>query len=145
MTEEMIDKDFVLFIQKIKDYSGIDLSKYKEAQMKRRLTTLRVKKGFDSFVSYFEAISKNKELYYEFLDRMKKQNSLLDSFDSNFDLIICSNVKIYFTEEAKQILYQKFAQALKPGGVLFAGSTEQIFSPGQFSLESAETFFYMKK
>jgi chemotaxis protein methyltransferase CheR len=54
-------------------------------------------------------------------------------------------VIIYFTEEAKHVLYQKFSKALKPGGLLFVGSTEQIFSPGQYDLEPADTFFYRKK
>ncbi|MCP3772448.1 protein-glutamate O-methyltransferase CheR [Paenibacillus sp. MZ04-78.2] len=256
----MEDKDFLLFIKKVKDYTSIDLSQYKEAQMKRRLTTLRMKKGYTTFASFFEAMTKDKELFYEFLDRMtinvsefwrnpnrwevleqkflpdmlrksrkvkcwsaacstgeepytlamilaelnaqdsvvlatdidegalekakkavysdrsvrdvpvkylqkyyrqenltyliadslkksirfQKQNLLVDTFDTGFDLIVCRNVMIYFTEEAKHLLYQKFASALKPGGILFVGSTEQIFSPAQYGLESAETFFYRK-
>lgn len=75
----------------------------------------------------------------------KKQNLLLDPFEEGFDLIVCRNVMIYFTEEAKQGLYHKFSRALRPGGVLFVGSTEQIFSPGQYDLEATETFFYRKK
>ncbi|MNP73010.1 Chemotaxis protein methyltransferase Cher2 [compost metagenome] len=75
----------------------------------------------------------------------KKQNLLLDTFEDGFDLIVCRNVMIYFTEEAKHGLYHKFAKALRPGGILFVGSTEQIFSPGQYDLEAAETFFYRKK
>ncbi|MNC34141.1 Chemotaxis protein methyltransferase Cher2 [compost metagenome] len=35
----------------------------------------------------------------------RKQNLLLDKFDEGFDLIICRNVMIYFTEEAKNKLY----------------------------------------
>ncbi|MGV2805543.1 chemotaxis protein CheR, partial [Clostridium perfringens] len=61
-----------------------------------------------------------------------------------YDLIVCRNVMIYFTEGAKHKLYQKFASSLKPGGFLFVGSTEQIFNPGQYNLESNETFFYRK-
>lgn len=257
----MADKDFSLFIKKVKDHTSIDLAQYKEAQMKRRLTSLRLKRGFHTFEEFFEGMLKNKQLFYEFLDRMtinvsefwrnpnrweilesrfipqllkqnsrlkvwsaacstgeepytlamilkeltgaadarvlatdiddgalekaknglyvdrsvrdvpahylkkyfreerltysvtddlkravtfQKQNLLIDTFDSNFDLIVCRNVMIYFTEEAKKTLYQKFAKALKPGGMLFVGSTEQIFSPGQFDLEPADTFFYRK-
>ncbi|MFC0214854.1 CheR family methyltransferase [Paenibacillus chartarius] len=256
------DPDYSLFIKKIKEFTSIDLSQYKEAQMKRRLTTLWTKKGYTSFVSFFDGLMKDKALFYEFLDRMtinvsefwrnpnrwelveqkfvpemlrknrrlkiwsaacstgeepytlamilakhgaladaqliasdiddgaldkarkgvyaerslkdvpetyvktyfrqdgmifhvsdelkrsvkfQKQNLLLDGFDSGFDLIVCRNVIIYFTEEAKHVLYQKFANALKPGGLLFVGSTEQIFTPGQYGLEPAETFFYRKK
>lgn len=37
--------DYELFVQGIKRLTGIDLSLYKEAQMKRRLTSLYEKKG----------------------------------------------------------------------------------------------------
>jgi chemotaxis protein methyltransferase CheR len=257
------DQDFLLFIKKIKDVTSIDLAQYKEAQMKRRLTTLRLKRGFNTFVTFFDAMMKDKTLFYEFLDRMtinvsefwrnpnrweimekkyipemlrknrrlkvwsaacstgeepytlamilaeqgaladahlvatdlddgalekakkgiyldrslrdvpnsyvkkyfrqdqattylisdelkkavkfQKQNLLIDTFDTGFDLIVCRNVIIYFTEEAKHVLYQKFSRALKPGGLLFVGSTEQIFSPSQYDFEPVDTFFYRKK
>jgi chemotaxis protein methyltransferase CheR len=77
--------------------------------------------------------------------RFKRQNLLLDTFDSGFDLIVCRNVIIYFTDEAKDLLFHKFARALKPGGILFVGSTEQIFNPQVYDLEAADTFFYRKK
>jgi chemotaxis protein methyltransferase CheR len=255
------DLDFLAFIKKIKDFSGIDLAKYKEQQMKRRLMTLRDNRGFKSFVSYFEMMLKDKSLYEEFLDRMtinvsefwrnagrwemlqkrilpdlyqrsrrlkcwsaacstgeepytlamildqlqylnsstilatdlddlvlkkartgvyppaslrevpqlyqkkyfremehkfavsdllkkniryQKQNLLLDAYEQQFDLIVCRNVTIYFTDEAKDLVYSKFAQALKPGGVLFVGNTEQIFTPLKYGLESMDMFFYRK-
>jgi chemotaxis protein methyltransferase CheR len=256
------DLDFKNFIKKFKDFSGIDLAKYKEQQMKRRLTTLRDNRGFPNFAVYYDALLKDRSLYEEFLDRMtinvsefwrnanrwevlknsilpmlyqqsrrlkcwsaacstgeepytlamildhlqyvmnstiiatdlddivlkkakngiyseaslrevpkafqlkyfkeierkfavqeslkrnirfQKQNLLTDSYDSGYDLIICRNVTIYFTDEAKHAVYEKFARALKPGGVLFVGNTEQIFAPQQFGLETLEMFFYRKK
>lgn len=261
-TKEAADPDYLGFIQNIKKNTGIDLAQYKEAQMKRRLTTLRNKNGYPTFDTFFKAMMSNKALFYEFLDKMtinvsefwrnpnrwevlrdvilpelsrdktklkvwsaacstgeepytlsmiladkgllqntyllatdiddgalgkaqegmylerslkdvpkdvaeryftpegpmyrfdaklkravtfKKQNLLLDTFEEGFDLIVCRNVMIYFTEEAKQNLYHKFSKALRPGGMLFVGSTEQIFSPGQYGLEAGETFFYRKK
>lgn len=255
------DQDFAQFIVRIKQKTAIDLSQYKEAQMKRRLTTLRQKHGFQTFEDYYKAIEQNKSMLNEFLDRMtinvsefwrnpsrwevlqkrffpemlgsanrlkiwsaacstgeepytiamilselgalqrssllatdldsgvlqkaiegsylerslrdvpaacrqkyfkqadgaflisdslkqfiqfKQQNLLHDTFDTSFDLIVCRNVMIYFTEDAKHLLYQKFANALKPGGLLFVGSTEQIFSPAQYGFETADTFFYRK-
>jgi len=255
------DADFEQFKARIRSKTDIDLSQYKEAQMKRRLTTLRLKHGFATFEAYWNAIERDKTLFYEFLDRMtinvsefwrnptrwevlqkqflpgilkanekpkvwsaacstgeepytiamildemgalsrttllatdldsnvlqkakegmylerslrdvpaasrakyftgvngayavsdalkrhikfKQQNLLHDPFDSGFDLIVCRNVMIYFTEEAKHLLYQKFSKALKPGGLLFVGSTEQIFTPSQYSFETADTFFYRK-
>jgi len=254
------DLDFDQFITQIKRKTAIDLSLYKEAQMKRRLTTLRLKHGYQTFDAYYKAIEQNKDLLEEFLDRMtinvsefwrnpqrwltlrdkflpeilaqpkpkiwsaacstgeepytlamiidalgslnktsilatdldqgvlkkatqgnyldrsirdvpneyitkyfseeegiytvnahlkkaitfKQQNLLYDKFDQDFDLIVCRNVMIYFTEEAKHELYHKFSQALKKGGLLFVGSTEQIFSPAQYGFETADTFFYRK-
>lgn len=74
----------------------------------------------------------------------EQQNLLSARFKRGYDLIVCRNVMIYFTEETKRELYQKFSEALRPGGVLFVGSTEQIFNPGQYQFETESTFFYRK-
>lgn len=254
--------DYQLFITNIKKKTGIDLAQYKEAQMKRRLTSLYEKRGFSSFQDFFNGISSDRDLLHEFLDRMtinvsefyrnskrweilenkilpkmfernkrlkiwsaacstgeepytiamilskflplsqidilatdiddnvierakkgiyperslnevppdiknkfftqdgsffkvseeikktvtfKKQNLLADSFGGPYDLIVCRNVLIYFTEEAKDGLYKKFSAALKPDGIFFVGSTEQIFNPGLYHLETEDTFFYRRK
>jgi chemotaxis protein methyltransferase CheR len=57
-----------------------------------------------------------------------------DPFEGNFDLIICRNVVIYFNDEAKRKLRQRFADALKPNGILFIGATETM-------LDAADTGF----
>ncbi|OAS86339.1 CheR family methyltransferase [Metabacillus litoralis] len=257
----MVDKDYEQFITKVKHKTGIDLSLYKEAQMKRRLISLYEKRGFSSFSDFYNGLSKDNDLYYELLDRItinvsefyrnykrwqvleekilpsllennnqlkiwsaacstgeepytiamilsklvdlskvkiiatdidenviarakqgiyperslnevpndmkkkyfkqvgtnyqvsdqiinavqfKKQNLLADPFESQFDLIVCRNVLIYFTEEAKEILYKKFSGALKKQGIFFVGSTEQIFNAERYQLTSVDTFFYQK-
>ncbi|MBE4910286.1 protein-glutamate O-methyltransferase CheR [Bacillus luteolus] len=254
--------DYEEFIMKIKRKSGIDLSLYKEAQMKRRLTSLYEKKGYTSFKDYYQAMSTEQALFQEFLDRMtinvsefyrngkrwevleqkilpklldknprikiwsaacstgeepytlamilsnflplqsisilatdidenviaraklgiyperslqevpenmkrkyftadgdfykvsddikkavtfKKHNLLAEPFDTQFDLIVCRNVLIYFTEEAKNLLYKKFSDALKTDGIFFVGSTEQIFNPSHYNFDTEDTFFYRKK
>lgn len=254
--------DYEQFIEGIKRKTGIDLALYKEAQMKRRLTSLYEKKGFSSFVQFLSALEKDRDLMNEFLDRMtinvsefyrngkrwevlqnkifpkllatnkrlkiwsaacstgeepyslamvlshhvplsqigilatdldenviqkaklglyperslvevpkdiqskyfqkegpfykvndeikrtvtfKKHNLLKDSYESNFDLIVCRNVMIYFTEEAKDQIYENFSKSLRPGGILFVGSTEQIFNPARYGFEVEDTFFYRKK
>lgn len=76
--------------------------------------------------------------------RFRKQDLLKDPFQADWDLIVCRNVMIYFTEDVKEKLFQKFADALRPGGVLFVGSTEQIFQPSTYGLETEKTFFYRK-
>lgn len=74
----------------------------------------------------------------------KEQNLLVDTFDKNFDLIVCRNVIIYFTIEAKAALYQKFYDALRPGGVLFLGGTEIIPRPGDLGFSNMGGSFYLK-
>lgn len=249
------------FIQNIKRKTGIDLSLYKEAQMRRRLTSLYERKGYRSFEGFYDAIHGDEEILNEFLDRMtinvsefyrnkerwdvlnktiyprllknskrlkiwsaacstgeepyslamvlashvplqdvaiyatdldkgaierakvglygknaiknvpqqalkdyfvndgahyqvtdaikrtvtfRQHNLLNDRYQTGYDLIVCRNVMIYFTEEAKDQIYMNFSKSLKPGGILFVGSTEQIFNPEKYGLESIETFFYRK-
>lgn len=74
----------------------------------------------------------------------KKMDLLKDRFQSNIDLITCRNVMIYFTEEAKELLYSKFYNSLNDDGVLFVGSTEQIIMPEKHKLKPVRTFFYKK-
>lgn len=74
----------------------------------------------------------------------KRHNLLLDKFESGFDLILCRNVVIYFTEEAKDALYRRFLAALKPGGVLFVGGTEAILNFREIGFQQYLPFFYRK-
>jgi chemotaxis protein methyltransferase CheR len=74
----------------------------------------------------------------------RRGDLLSNKFDSNYDLILCRNVVIYFTEEAKEVLYKRFFEALKPGGILFVGGTERIFNSRQVGFEAPLPFFYRK-
>lgn len=74
----------------------------------------------------------------------KRHNLLKDNFESGFDLILCRNVVIYFTEEAKDQLYANFFKALKPGGILFVGATEAILNFRKLGYTSYQPFFYQK-
>lgn len=254
--------DFEKFKSLMYNKTGIDLSCYKEQQMKRRLKSLYEKRGYKSFEEYFRAIDQDRDLLHEFLDRMtinvsefyrnaerwnclaqnifpemitkngslkvwsaacstgeepytlamildnltpnkrheilatdidqvvlkkadngvyreqslnelpkayigknftqkdefylikpeikslvkfKQHNLLDDEYPKQLDLIVCRNVLIYFTEDAKNQIIERFSEALKPGGVLFIGSTEQIFTPQQYNLQNIYPFFYQKK
>ncbi|CAM3184266.1 CheR family methyltransferase [Sporolactobacillus spathodeae] len=254
------DRDYQQFKESIFHLTNINLSYYKEDQMRRRLNTLRLKKEMPSFVAYFQAMQQSDALLKEFLSRMtinvteffrnrsrwtvleekiKKlslekrrisiwsaacstgeepyslsmllrryfpaghfsitatdidrevlakaetgtyieqalvsltaeerqlyisqtgllfqvnpalkaeiqfiQHDLLnDDPPGRFDIVVCRNVLIYFTEEGKQVIYHKISQSLEPKGILFVGSTEQIFHPENYQLVSAEPFFYQK-
>lgn len=74
----------------------------------------------------------------------QENNLFKDSAPANMDLIICRNVVIYFTNEAKDQLYRKFHRALRPGGVLFVGATEIIPRPREIGFQSQGTSFYVK-
>ena len=74
----------------------------------------------------------------------KRHNLLKDKFETGFDLILCRNVVIYFTEEAKDQLYGNFFNSLKPGGILFVGATEAILNFRKLGYTSFQPFFYQK-
>ncbi len=76
--------------------------------------------------------------------QFKQHNLLKDSYPTGYDLILCRNVLIYFTEEAKEDIYRKFNGTLRTGGVLFVGSTEQIIKYRELNYESRRSFFYVK-
>ncbi len=74
----------------------------------------------------------------------QRLNLIEDSFSDDFDLILCRNVVIYFSSETKTALYHKFLRALRPGGYLLVGSTEQIFDYRKIGFESAGAFLYQR-
>lgn len=74
----------------------------------------------------------------------KKHDLILDNYESNFDLIICRNVVIYFNQDIKDKIYKKFSESLKTGGLLFVGATESIYNYREYGFEKASTFIYRK-
>jgi chemotaxis protein methyltransferase CheR len=76
--------------------------------------------------------------------QFQEQDLLRDHFAADFDLIVCRNVVIYFTTASKDLLYEKFNRALRPGGVLFVGGTEIISVPSKFGFQSFGISFYRK-
>ncbi|MCX7843160.1 MAG: protein-glutamate O-methyltransferase CheR [Clostridia bacterium] len=75
----------------------------------------------------------------------KQHNLLKDPYPTDCDLIVCRNVLIYFTEEAKSQIYKKFNNSLKDEGILFVGSTEQIILSNKYNFRPIKTFFYIKE
>ena len=74
----------------------------------------------------------------------KKHNLLKDAYPNGCHLVVCRNVMIYFTEEAKQEIYQKFHDALVKDGCLFVGNTEQIINYKDLGFGFNKLFFYNK-
>ena len=87
---------------------------------------------------------------YQISDEIKRQvefkehNLLKDHYPSGCHLIVCRNVLIYFTEEAKEEIYKKFNAALTSEGILFIGSTEQIMNYKELNYQRNQAFFFQK-
>ncbi|HEY9048801.1 MAG TPA: protein-glutamate O-methyltransferase CheR [Ohtaekwangia sp.] len=53
-------------------------------------------------------------------------NLITDSFSYRFDVIFCRNVMIYFDNDTKLKLFDKFYNALNPGGLLIIGFYDAV-------------------
>ena len=73
-----------------------------------------------------------------------QHNLLKDVYPTDCDLIVCRNVLIYFTEEAKDEVFRKYYQSLAKGGMLFIGSTEQIMNYREIGFDRKSSFYYVK-
>lgn len=74
-----------------------------------------------------------------------KHDLLREPYESGFDMIVCRNVAIYLTDEAKARLNQQLCQSLSPGGVLFVGGTEAIARSREMGLATLGHCFYRKQ
>lgn len=95
---------------------------------------------------YFTQVGTSYKISDEIKARVEfKQHDLLkDPYPSGCHLIVCRNVLIYFTEEAKEEIYKKFNQALVKDGILFIGSTEQIMNYRELNYQRNQSFFFQK-
>lgn len=76
--------------------------------------------------------------------RFQKHNLLKDAYPTDYHYIVCRNVLIYFTEEAKDEIFRKFYDSLTHKGILFIGSTEQIISYKKMGYIRKDSFYYEK-
>ncbi len=77
--------------------------------------------------------------------KFQQHDLLKDPYPKDLHMIVCRNVMIYFTEEAKDNIYHKFANSLADKGILFVGSTEQIIGASQYGFKGVQSFFYEKQ
>jgi chemotaxis protein methyltransferase CheR len=64
---------------------------------------------------------------------------------SAYDLVLCRNTVIYFTEPVRDALHRRLAGALRQGGYLVVGSTERIANTAELDLEPVFPFIYRKR
>lgn len=95
--------DYASFIEHVYRITGINLADYKEAQMKRRLTSFREREGFRSFHTLVQGLEDDPGLLERFLNRMTINVS---EFFRNPERWRC------LQEEVLPVLHQRFS-ALK--------------------------------
>ena len=61
-----------------------------------------------------------------------------------YDLVLCRNTVIYFTEEVRDALHARLATALRPGGYLVVGATERVTDPRRSACRPPLPFIYRK-
>ncbi len=95
---------------------------------------------------YFTEIGGSYKISDEIKARVefKQHNLLKDPYPTDCNMIVCRNVLIYFTEEAKDEVFRKFAGSLKKNGMLFIGSTEQIINYKEMGYTRRNSFYYEK-
>lgn len=100
----------------------------------------------DLRAKYFTKVGSSYRIADEIKKRVtfKQHNLIKDRYEMGYHLIVCRNVLIYFTEEAKDEVFAKYYKSLASGGVLFIGSTEQIMNYKEIGYERKSSFFYEK-
>ena len=80
--------------------------------------------------TYFEPAGSERRV----VDRIRRRVQLREldlsrepPLRSNYDLIFCRNVVIYFDRPMQERLFQTFAESLAPGGYLILGKVETLF------------------
>ncbi|MDP4145965.1 MAG: protein-glutamate O-methyltransferase CheR [Bacillota bacterium] len=114
------------------------LGEYTEAEVKnveKKYLDKYFKKNADKYI----IDSKIKDMV-----TFKKHDLILEQYEKDFDIIVCRNVVIYFNQDVKDKIYEKFSSSLKRDGMLFVGATESIYNYKDYGFEKASTFIYRK-
>ena len=128
------------------DISSSILEKAKEgAFAKEELKNVSMKRQLKYFIKNNNQYQINelfrKHLIFKYHDLLQDDTNKQCDF---YNLILCRNVIIYFTEEIKKKIYKRFYESLKKGGILFIGGTERIINPDEFGFNVISPFFYEK-
>lgn len=101
----------------------------------------------DFKAKYFTKIGNSYQISNEIKRRVEfhKHNLLADPYPMHYHMIVCRNVLIYFTDEAKDQIFRKYHSSLVNDGILFIGSTEQITNYAELGFDRNNSFFYVKK
>lgn len=136
---------------KIKSFSLLATDIDEEALKKAKEGVYRIDElknvSAERLSKYFVKVD---EEYYKVADNIRSSvkfnrlDLLKDQYPKGMHLILCRNVIIYFTQEAKEYVFRNISESLKEDGILFLGNTERIFDPQRYKLKPVELFFYKK-
>lgn len=76
--------------------------------------------------------------------RFQHHDLLMEEPPGQFDLVLCRYVAIYFLPQARDRVYRRLANALRPGGWLFLGTTEVVLDPRTLGLQHLFPCLYRK-
>ena len=76
--------------------------------------------------------------------RFARHDLIADPYPGGWDLILCRNVVIYFTEEVKRRVWTSLAASLRPGGILFIGGSESLYGVTGTGLRYLAPCFYVR-
>ena len=95
---------------------------------------------------FFTKVGESYQISKDIKERVEFQehNLLRDAYPVGCHLIVCRNVLIYFTEQARDEVYRRFHQSLVRGGVLFIGSSEQMMNYRELNFEKKTLVFFSK-
>src|SRR5690242_924295 len=87
---------------------------------------------------YFREVGQGQREVVPALKRMvqvKRQDLLREPPPAPpYDLVVCRNVVIYFDRDGQERLFQLFAAALRPEGLLLLGKVETLLGPAREQL-----------
>lgn len=64
--------------------------------------------------------------------------------ERRYDLVLCRNTVIYFTEDVRDRLHERLASSIRTGGYFLTGSTERVTHAAEIGLEAVRPFLYRK-
>ncbi len=76
--------------------------------------------------------------------QFKVHNLQSGTFERGFDLILCRNAIIYFSDQVRDEIFKDFHASLKEGGVLFIGGSEAILHANAIGFKVLRPPFYAK-
>jgi chemotaxis protein methyltransferase CheR len=114
---------------------------YSRLELERGLSSQRIQRHFVQEGS--DAWKIQDEL--RAMARFQRMNLLAEPpVLGRFDLVLCRNVAIYFTEEDRRTLFSRIERCLEPNGSLIIGATESIsgICPQFVSLRHLRSVYY---